>query len=97
MLHRRRDHLAGELRAGGKRPEQQISRARAGAGTADPGMGLRLVDGAADVHRAAHRHVGAGAARAQGDAGRRRVLPVALLQRSLQLAQFHLASFVAVT
>src|ERR671933_302352 len=47
--HRRRHHLAGHLRAGGQRAEQQVARARRGARAADARVRLGLVDRAADV------------------------------------------------
>src|SRR5256885_1300673 len=87
--HRGSDHLAGHLRAGGQRAEQQVARARRGPGAADPGVGLGLVDRPADVHRAGDRRVGLGPARGQRDARDGRVVAVALLERALDLAQLH--------
>ena len=43
-------HLAGELRAGGERAEQQVARAGAAVpGAADADVGLGLVEGAPEV------------------------------------------------
>src|SRR3954454_21557330 len=89
--HRRRDHLAGQLRAGGERPEEQVARAGAGARPADTGVRLRLVDRAAEVDRALGRHALGRLAAADGerDARRARVAAVLLLEGTLEFAKVH--------
>src|SRR3954447_14351996 len=95
--HRRRDHLARELRARGERAEQEVARARAGAGAADAGVRLGLVDGAAEVDRALRRHAlgRLAAASGQRDARRRGVRAVLLLERALEFAKVHALLVVA--
>src|SRR5918997_84316 len=44
------DHLARDLGAGRQSAEQQVPGAGGRAGSSDPGVSLRLVDRAADVH-----------------------------------------------
>ena len=90
-LHRRGDHLARDLRAGGERPEQQIARAGALPRAADAAVGLGLLDRAAEVDRAGDRGVTLPAAGREGDACARRVGAIAVLERALELPQvdFH--------
>jgi hypothetical protein len=78
-----RDHLARQLRTGGERAEQKIPRAGGAPGPADARMGLRLVDRPAEVDRARHRRISLLPAGDERDPRRRRVLPVALLERFL--------------
>ena len=51
-------HLAGELRAGGERAQEEVARAGRPTRAADAGVGLGLGDRVAEVDRAGHRRVG---------------------------------------
>ncbi len=92
IAHRRRDHLAGDLRARGERAEQQIAGARSRSRAAHARVGLGLVDRAADVDRAGDRRAGLAAARGQRDARGLRVRTVLVLERFLERSQVHEAS-----
>jgi hypothetical protein len=87
--HRGRDHLAGDLGAGGERSQQRVSRACRCRRPSDSRVGLRFVDRPADVHGAGDRRRGLAPGDAQRDARGRWVGPILLLERLLQRPDVH--------
>src|SRR5262249_54398577 len=86
-------HLAGELRARGERPKQEVAGTGAGARSAHARMGLGLVEHPADVDRARHGAVvGIAAAGRESYLRLLGVEAVRVLDGLLCCAEIHLAS-----
>src|SRR6202451_166988 len=86
------NHLASDLRAGGKRTQQQVSRTGSGTCSTNALVRLRVVDGPPQVDRAGDGRIRLAAARGQRDSRTRWILPIPVFQRLLQRSNIHKSS-----
>lgn len=88
-LHGGGDHLAGDLRAGGKSAEQHVPGTGGGAGSADSGVGLGVVNGLSDGDGAGDGSARLAALGGERDTRRRGIVAVLVLERFLKRFDVH--------